>query len=158
MNSIIAPALPLLFVVSAECAPVAQDAMPREADGALGTWLARYGSFTPALPEPVWTDPRPDLVADHDRWQDLLGRAWLRDSADPYGVYGALHGIRCCAARLEHTAGHGWRIVCGAEMAEPEWQRLRQTWLLPHRASITALLAEIGGPGVLASAGQLALA
>jgi len=113
---------------------------PGDEFAALRTWLERYGTFTPAPPEPPWTDPRPDLVADHDRWEDLLGRAWRLDAADPEGVYGALNGIRCCAARLERTQSAGWRLVKGDELSEQEWHDLRERWLLPHREAITKLL------------------
>jgi len=107
---------------------------------ALREVLETTGHFTTAPPEPPWTDPRPDLVADHAQWEDLLGRAWRLDAADPEGVYGALNGIRCCAARLERTQPAGWRIVRGDELSEQEWHDLRERWLLPHRDAITKLL------------------
>lgn len=67
---------------------------------ALRQVLETVGHFAPAPPVPPWTDPRPDLTADHDRWLTLLEAAYRHDGQDPHGAYGALSGIRCCGARL----------------------------------------------------------
>jgi hypothetical protein len=113
--------------------------------------LETVGYFAPAPPNPPWADPRPDLTADHDRWQALLEAAYRHDGQDPHGVYGALSGIRCCGAQLEvgiaagkapQAAGMrtGWRLVRGDELTEAEYQRLRATYLVPHTEALTQLL------------------
>lgn len=151
MSKVIAPTLPLPWVVAEEPPPAQSvgytspsapaDVHPTADEfAALREVLETTGHFTPAPAEPPWTDPRPDLVADHAHWEDLLGRAWRLDAADPEGVYGALNGIRCCAARLERTQPAGWRIVRGDELSEQEWHDLRERWLLPHKDAITKLL------------------
>ena len=114
---------------------------PGDEFAALRTWLERYGTFTPAPPEPPWTDPRPDLVADHAHWEDLLGRAWRLDAADPEGVYGALNGMRCCGARLARTQSAGWRLVKGDELSAIEYHTYRVSYLVPHTVAITKLLS-----------------
>lgn len=119
------------------------------ANTALAARLARDGRFCPAPPEPPWTDPRPDLAGDHGRWTVLLALAWALDGADPHGVFGALHGIRCGGAALVTDAqprdlAHDgpplrWRLTRG-ELPEPEWQAYRARWLWPHKDVLTKLL------------------
>jgi len=127
-------------------------ASPDAADcAALRQVLETAGHFAPAPPDPPWADPRPDLTADHDRWQTLLEAAYRHDGQDPHGAYGALSGIRCCGARLEvatpvgkapQAAGMrtGWRLVRGDELTEAEYQRLRSIYLVPHTEALTRLL------------------
>jgi len=143
--------------VAPACEPVATTpntnvASPDAADcAALRQVLETVGHFAPAPPDPLWADPRPDLTADHDRWQALLEAAYRHDGQDPHGVYGALNGIRCCGARLEvappagkapQAAGArlGWRLVRGDELTEAEYQRLRATYLVRHTETLTRLL------------------
>ncbi len=144
---------------AAEPAPAAPAAPPNGAEGrdsaaftALRQVLATVGHFQPAPPDPPWADPRPDLAADHDRWQALLEAAYRCDGQDPHGVFGALNGIRCCGARLEvmavtkqalPSAGarRGWRLVRGDELTEAEYQRLRAAYLAPHTEALTRLLS-----------------
>lgn len=119
---------------------------------ALRQVLETVGHFQPAPPDPPWADPRPDLAADHDRWQALLEAAYRCDGQDPHGVFGALNGIRCCGARLEvmavtkqappsTNAQPGWRLVRGDELTEAEYQRLRAAYLAPHTEALTRLLS-----------------
>lgn len=125
-------------------APTVDAAAPATAGPA-----ARDGRFRPAPPEPPWADPRPDLAGDHGRWEVLLALAWARDGADPHGVFGALHGSRCCGAALvtdaqpRDLAPDGpplrWRLTRG-EMPEDVWQAYRTRWLLPHKDVLTKLL------------------
>jgi len=103
---------------------------------ALGRLLAAHGD------PPPWADPRPDLVGDHAGWRRLLEAAYLLDGDQPYGVFGALQGCRRCGARLEETAGAGWRLAPGA-IAPGAWQALRRRWLRPHAAVLAQLLAEL---------------
>ena len=116
---------------------------------ALRAVLEGEGRFYPQPPEPQWADPRPDLKADHGRWSVLLALAWNTDGGDPYGLYGALHGMRCCGAALlteaqplDLTPGGPplrWRLTRG-EIPEPEWQAYRARWLWPHKDILTKLL------------------
>lgn len=113
-----------------------------------------------ACPAPTggtWAlNPRPDLAADADLWRRLLAAALLRDADGGAGVYQALHGVRCCGARLVRN-GTGYRISPPASDdgplsyhdPDPEtgelrtWEDDRNEWLLPHRAALTALLREV---------------
>jgi len=130
---------------------------------ALRAVLERDGRFCPRSPEPLWADPRPDLTGDHGRWIVLLALAWAVDGRNPYGLYGALHGVRCCGAALvteaqpldltpegpplrstDETTGlvrppMGWRLTRG-EIPEPEWQAYRTRWLWPHKENLIKLL------------------
>ena len=108
---------------------------------ALRAVLERADRCCPQPPDPLWADPRPDLIGDHGRWTVLLALAWAVDGPDPYGVYGALQGVRCCGAALLTEAQPldltpvgpplRWRLTRG-EIPEPEWQAYRTRWLLPH--------------------------
>jgi hypothetical protein len=89
-------------------------------------------------------DPRPDLAGDSQIWAQILRKAAEIDFDDPYGLFGALYGVRCCGARLEGTA-RGRRLVRPEEMGKWEWEDLRDQWLMPHRAALTALLAAKAG-------------
>ena len=109
-------------------------------------------AVVPNPPHPF--DPRPDLIGDHARWVALLAAAWAVDGANPQGVYGALHGIRCCGAQLVSEGPHGanapgrrpqWRLLPGAELTPTEWSALRATWLVPHQDTLTRLLQGGGG-------------
>ena len=94
-------------------------------------------------------DPRPDLVGDHARWTVLLALAWDRDGLAANGVYGALHGVRCCGAALVtdvqplDLTPEGpplrWRLTRG-EIPEAEWQAYRTRWLWPHKDVLVRLL------------------
>jgi hypothetical protein len=115
----------------------------------LRIWLERYGHFAPASSEPLWADPRPDLTGDHVRWSVLLALAWNIDGWDPYGIYGALSGVRCCGAALVtdvqplDLTPEGpplrWRLTRG-EIPEPEWRSYRARWLWPHKETLVKLL------------------
>lgn len=133
--------------------PAAQPEPIDPADFApLRDYLDRYGTLTIDPRDPPWADPRPDLVDDHSRWWLVLEAAWRIDSQDPYGVYGALNGMRCCGARLELANPDTWgarpedppptyRLVRGDELSEAEYADLRQRYLVPHREALTRLLS-----------------
>jgi hypothetical protein len=97
--------------------------------GALLALLAR---------ERLIADPRPDLAGDSARWARLLALAYDRDGQDPRGLFGALHGLRCCGAGLAAT-DDGARLVPG-ELAAEEYAAEREEWLVAHAAALTALL------------------
>jgi hypothetical protein len=108
---------------------------------ALRTLLETVGHFEPPPPDPIWADPRPDLAADHARWMVLLRDAYQMDGADPDGVFGVLHGIRCCGATIvPGSRGPGWKLEPG-EIPASEWETIRQSYLLPHLPQIRKLLA-----------------
>lgn len=95
-------------------------------------------------------NPRPDLTEDADRWRRLLAAAALSDTP---GIYGALHGVRCCGARLVRN-GTGYRIAAPGpddgplsyHEPDPEtgevvtWEADREDWLVPHREELVRLL------------------
>ena len=91
---------------------------------------------------PFSGDPRPDLESDSRFWHYLLRHAQLEDEDDPRGAFGALHGVRCCGARLEWQANGSLRIVADAEYLG-SFEDNRETWLMPHRAQIAAWLRVI---------------
>ena len=136
----------------------------RRADfAALVQVLEAYGHFTPAPLDPPWADPRPDLDGDHARWLALLELAHRRAAADPYGVFGALIGIRCCGAAITSSGGANpaWRLVRG-ELAAAEWQAVRAQWLTPALALARStgasvphlkVLQELLGPAAATMAG-----
>jgi len=123
----------------------------REDFAALVCVLETQGHFTPAPLDPPWTDPRPDLGADHARWLTLLELAYRRDGADPNGVFGALNGIRCCGAAITSSGGAkpAWRLTHG-EMTAAEWQAIRTKWLMPHLKVLQELL---GTPAIATTEG-----
>jgi hypothetical protein len=87
-------------------------------------------------------DPRPDLAPDSPVWAKLLSAAYHLDGHDPYGVWGALHGMRCLGAHIEVLAGQA-RIQPG-EVNTQEYMLLRERYLRPHLAAICRLLANLG--------------
>jgi hypothetical protein len=82
-------------------------------------------------------DPRPDLAGDSALWQRLLSLAYERDGEEPAGLFGALHGLRCCGAAL---ATQGGRVRLSAGELGDEYRALRRAYLLPHTAALRALL------------------
>jgi hypothetical protein len=110
-----------------------------------------------APPEGWLTDPRPDLAEDSLFWRRLLLAAFATDGERADGLFGALHGARCCGARLERS-GRGFRLTAPVDGDGPvsylepapetgelsTWADDRRGWLLPHREVLTGLLR---GPG-----------
>jgi hypothetical protein len=93
-------------------------------------WLLAYVKWT--------RDPRPDLDDDSPLWTELLQRAYILDGDDdPVGVFGALHGMRCCGAELVETP-RGLMLETG--QVGVEYKQLRKEWLLPHLDKIKLLL------------------
>jgi len=146
-----APAGDRLPVLGPLFAEPPQAAPPGGSDdfAALRAVLEQGSCFRPAPPDPPWADPRPDLIGDHARWLLVPELAYRRDAADPEGVYGALHGARCCGARIEHMDDDWtlkpegpppcWRLARG-EIPADEWAAMRARWLLPHRAALEEFL------------------
>lgn len=87
------------------------------------------------------TDPRPDLRADSDSWRRLLALAYDLDGDAPQGVFGVLHGLRCCGLQL--TVERGRARLAAGEMGEGEYRALRDEWLVPHEARVRGLLAAL---------------
>lgn len=85
------------------------------------------------------TNPRPDLVEDADLWARLLLKAYPIDGNNPHGLFWALHGLRCCGARLR--VGATSLILERGEMAEDEYARLRAQYLVPRAGQLKRLLA-----------------
>ena len=118
------------------------------------------GQPDPSAPPPYLYDPRHDLTADSPAWQALLELAFLLDGEAPDGLFGALHGVRCCGARLVAAgapgrAGAAYRMAPGDAYlgGAPAWAADRQRWLVPAADVLTPLLrglrpgADGGTPG-----------
>ncbi len=88
-------------------------------------------------------DPRRDL-ADGALFARLLADGYALDGADPQGIFGALHGLRCCGARLALDFGRA-RVVAG-EMGRDEYAADRARWLLPRADELRRLLAAVSVP------------
>lgn len=101
-------------------------------------------AVTAELARERWAaDPRPDL-GDSPLWTRLLPLAYARDGADPNGLFGALHGLRCCGARLIVDDGR-LRLTRG-EMDPAEYAADRARYLVPHSDALRALLVS-AAPG-----------
>ena len=104
---------------------------------------AHKGALLALLAAERWTaDPRPDLAGDSTLWRRLLGLAYGRDFHDPHGLFGALHGLRCCGAVLARGPG-GLRLLPG-ELPPAEYVALRGEYLVPYAPTLRALLAAAG--------------
>lgn len=86
-------------------------------------------------------DPRPDLDGDSRAWVALLALARAHDGAEPRGVFGGLHYLRCLGARLQSGA-RGLRIAAG-EIDAREYAEARQELLLPRAALVAGWLRQI---------------
>jgi len=105
------------------------------------------GQPDPSAPPPYLYDPRPDLTADSPAWQALLELAFLLDGEAPDGLFGALHGVRCCSARLipadgTRPSGAGYRIAPGDDYlgSAQAWATDRERWLVPAADVLTPML------------------
>lgn len=84
-------------------------------------------------------DPRPDLRRDSRLWSRLLASAW---DPDPEGLFWPLQGMRCIGAALVVTPTG---IALGrGEIGQEEYEKHRATYLMPYKARLIALLAELG--------------
>lgn len=99
-------------------------------------------------PDPIkekWAaDPRPDIKADSAFWHTLLSMAWEIDGKDVHGLFGVLHGLRCCGAKLLPVPPDKVRLVQGEYNAE-EWAMVRERDLVPRAEALTALLTRVRG-------------
>ncbi len=78
------------------------------------------------------TDPRPELPHDSAYWTVLLRHAQWEDNE---AALGALHGVRCCGARISLQPSGVLRIEAG-EGYLGNWAADRERWLAPHRADL----------------------
>lgn len=95
-------------------------------------------------------DPRPDLESDSALWVRLLATA---ETLDP-NLAGALHGFRCCGARLRRSAT-GWHVVYAPESDWPDeaafcadrvrWLQPDQTYIGLRDSPMTKALAKLLG-------------
>lgn len=96
---------------------------------------------SPEAPAPaLLLDPRLDLREDIVLWERLLLSAREIDGNDPYGLYGALHGVRCLGGRLDSQGG-GLRLR--KELETGDYQDVRSKWLQPHAVRLMELLRSI---------------
>lgn len=87
-------------------------------------------------------DPRPDLADDSVVWTRLLHLAHSWDGDDLQGLFGALHGLRCCGARL-HWDGEKYLVRPSPGESwtdEASFQSDRERWLVPHCVALDRLL------------------
>ncbi len=99
----------------------------------------------PSVPTRLRFDPRPDLIEDQALWRGLLLLAAVEpDADDPNCIYGVLHALRCCGARLAWTESRTLRLQGDGYGTRyyGNWRDDRQRWLLPRRVQLTRLLAE----------------
>ena len=81
--------------------------------------------------------------ADSARWEVLLAVEDRRSGQEPDGLYGVLHGLRCCGAELRDRPSGGLRLLPG-EISDDEYQRYRADDMEPHRAQLTVALSAAG--------------
>ena len=91
-------------------------------------------------------DPRPDLSADSLPWKRLLATAFTRDGDTANGVYGVLHGARCCGALLERRPDR-WYVTRGA-MDDGDWGASLRG-LTSHKVAVITLLTSYVSGGTL---------
>ena len=111
-------------------------------------------SLREAVRPPYLYDPRPDLAADSRVWQALLELAFLLDGEAPDGLFGALHGVRCCGARLvprgeDRRPGAGYRMGPGDAYlgGAAAWAADRARWLAPSADVLTPVLRGLRAVG-----------
>ena len=101
----------------------------------------RYeGTGTPGRGR-LTADPRPDLQADSPLWGALLALAYDLDGPDPTGLFGALHGLRCCGARLVNRGGTV--SVAAGELGDEDYLALRHEYVSPHVEALNTLLQQV---------------
>lgn len=86
-------------------------------------------------------DPRPDLADDTGDWQRLLGAAYIVAPE----LWGALHGFRCCGARLSpNTADRGKRITPGDwDRGIIDYREAARKWLEPFAGELKKLMRNL---------------
>lgn len=89
----------------------------------------------------LYFDPRPDLTDDSQTWHELLMAARAIDGPDPNGLFGALDGMRCLGCRIAIINGRA-KLFRG-DIAEGEYQELRERWLKPHHEKLVRLLENL---------------
>ena len=125
---------------------------PKTADALARTVLANKAAELAALTHPQNRvsqsirdihDPRPDISEDSAEWRALLRYAALADDADAAeSAYGALHGVRCCGARIRlQPSGVLWIEARDDYLGNWGVDRLR--WLAPHRSELIRWLRAI---------------
>lgn len=82
-------------------------------------------------------DPRPDLTGDSWLWEGLF-RLSLEDSDRE--LYGSLHGLRCCGARLNINEDGLLRLGPGLELALCQFVELEQHYFQTNREGLESLL------------------
>lgn len=89
----------------------------------------------------ILEDPRPDLAGDSWLWEGLF-RLCL-EGPEPNverSLYGSLHGLRCCGARLEITKTGLLELGSGSEMAVCQFVELEQYYFKANRPDLEKLL------------------
>jgi hypothetical protein len=100
---------------------------------------AAWASFLASRPLPT-ADPRPELVADHALWAELLPLAHGGCCGE---VFWTLQGLRCMGAGL--SARHGRVELWRGKMSEAEYSADRAEYLVPNGAEIKEVLGRVRG-------------
>lgn len=98
--------------------------------------------------DPIWRDPRPDLLGDSASWSLLLAQA-LEIDGDLFGMLAVLRGM---GARLAIAGPTGWTlrpegplpawtIQRGDDMTAAEYADFRRRHMLAHQTTLARLLA-----------------
>jgi hypothetical protein len=90
------------------------------------------------------------VTADSRAWRALLELAFLLDGEAPAGLFGALHGVRCCGARRVPVdgslpSGAGCRLVPGGDYLGGARARAtdRERWLVPAAGVLAPMLRSL---------------
>jgi hypothetical protein len=114
----------------------------RKAPGmaAIGLQVSPVGEVS--KPISVLEDPRPDLTGDSWLWEELF-RLCLEGGADAIvekELYGSLHGLRCCGARLQLAEDNKLKLGPGNELAVCQFVELEQYYFQARRRNLENLL------------------
>lgn len=85
-------------------------------------------------------DPRPDLTGDSWLWEGLFHLC--QESADRE-LYGSLHGLRCCGARLNIAKDGLLQLEAGLELALCQFVELERHYFRTNRNSLENLLGRL---------------
>lgn len=89
----------------------------------------------PVLP----VDPRPDIVQDTRQWNSLLKALFVEDGEKADGLFGLVHGMRCCGARIVPDAKFRYVLKPG-EIGGKEWNGDQAATSEPQKSGFRGLL------------------
>jgi hypothetical protein len=98
-------------------------------------------------PVSILEDPRPDLAGDSWLWEELF-RLCLEggpEAAVEKELYGSLHGLRCCGARLYLAEDSRLKLGPGTELAAAQFGELEQYYFQTSWRNLENLLNRLAG-------------